>query len=458
MFVLHEQGCTAAEIARRCAEGTASAAPFQVPRRTAHQIVTKMAREQGHKPPKSIENASQSEALERYPRECECIAMREQKRIRRKQSNGKPLSKNDLEALVTGAKLLTAVRRVHNGSGARSKSPTANGTAPNGNDHKERPEPLAGAPPGARAGHRSARFHKRAKKDFSHAYTPRSSLDAARAPAPPRQTGLRAGRRPVDRGADRGLDPRGVHGGDSGSDRESLLSAFNLTSTVFPEGTSVGAYPQSNWPAPGQPSGAPVGSATETATVTNGMAALRLARRRDPLLGCRPGQRLLSLRRVHRRRGHPLERQGDDRPRSDPGSRQRRAGSLSGRGQDIRGLGSGSATIPDASTSTKGKAKLSVAPPPARTRSQSATTTHGSRAPDRPQPWLAPAARPDPATSTSPMATLGTQTPGPRPPTKQATRQAAQTCSAHPKSAPRPRATLTRMRCSRCCKRDSRGR
>lgn len=49
------------------------------------------------------------------------------------------------------------------------------------------------------------------------------------------------------------------------------MATFTLANpAVFPDGTSVGAYPVSNWPTPGVPSGAPLGSATNTQTMTAG--------------------------------------------------------------------------------------------------------------------------------------------------------------------------------------------
>jgi hypothetical protein len=53
------------------------------------------------------------------------------------------------------------------------------------------------------------------------------------------------------------------------------VASFNLTATrKFPEGTSVGAYPASQWrDQEATPSGAPPGAATASATVTNGVAA-----------------------------------------------------------------------------------------------------------------------------------------------------------------------------------------
>jgi hypothetical protein len=52
------------------------------------------------------------------------------------------------------------------------------------------------------------------------------------------------------------------------------VASFNLTATrKFPEGTSVGAYPASQWrDQEATPSGAPPGAATASATVTNGVA------------------------------------------------------------------------------------------------------------------------------------------------------------------------------------------
>jgi hypothetical protein len=47
------------------------------------------------------------------------------------------------------------------------------------------------------------------------------------------------------------------------------MASFTLTSQVFPNTTVVKAYPRSNWPTPELPSGAPVGSSSAEATMTN---------------------------------------------------------------------------------------------------------------------------------------------------------------------------------------------
>jgi hypothetical protein len=50
------------------------------------------------------------------------------------------------------------------------------------------------------------------------------------------------------------------------------MADFTFTSSggKYADGITLGAYPISNWPAPGEPSGAPVGSATDTATFSSG--------------------------------------------------------------------------------------------------------------------------------------------------------------------------------------------
>jgi hypothetical protein len=47
MFALYKQGCTPAEIARRCETGLTSVARFSIPRRTVQSIVVDMAGELG---------------------------------------------------------------------------------------------------------------------------------------------------------------------------------------------------------------------------------------------------------------------------------------------------------------------------------------------------------------------------------------------------------------------------
>jgi|GEM_PF-4996426 len=53
-----------------------------------------------------------------------------------------------------------------------------------------------------------------------------------------------------------------------------MSASFKLTGNIFPDGTTVKAYPASNWPTPGQPSGAPIGSASAEGTVSGSSVTL----------------------------------------------------------------------------------------------------------------------------------------------------------------------------------------
>ena len=72
MFALYEQGIQPAEIARRCAAGLASVAPFEIPRRTVQEIVTGMARERGQRTcrtrSRTCSTATARNWARRYPR------------------------------------------------------------------------------------------------------------------------------------------------------------------------------------------------------------------------------------------------------------------------------------------------------------------------------------------------------------------------------------------------------
>jgi len=47
-----------------------------------------------------------------------------------------------------------------------------------------------------------------------------------------------------------------------------MSASFKLSGSTFPDGTTVKAYPASNWPTPAQPSGAPIGTAAAEGTVS----------------------------------------------------------------------------------------------------------------------------------------------------------------------------------------------
>jgi hypothetical protein len=90
MFALYEQGCTAPEIARRCGEGTASVAPFQIPRRTVQQIVTAIARERKAKLPEKLEEIAEGQVFKTYPERVGRLLEGELDRLERKEHKGNP--------------------------------------------------------------------------------------------------------------------------------------------------------------------------------------------------------------------------------------------------------------------------------------------------------------------------------------------------------------------------------
>jgi len=104
MFRLFEAGKTPAEIARLCEEGTAGVNPFQIPRRTCHDIVTKMAEEAERKLPTSIVEAESAEAVDRFPVRIARLIDAEIARLTTKQEKG-GLNVGDYDKLERAAKL-----------------------------------------------------------------------------------------------------------------------------------------------------------------------------------------------------------------------------------------------------------------------------------------------------------------------------------------------------------------
>jgi hypothetical protein len=115
MYRLYERGYEPAEITRRCAEGMASVASFEVPRRTCHAIVTAMARERAEVVPIRLDEADDREAIDRFPARVATILDDEMARLEARQRNGNPLSANDLERLHKATavhdRLLTSIAR-----------------------------------------------------------------------------------------------------------------------------------------------------------------------------------------------------------------------------------------------------------------------------------------------------------------------------------------------------------
>lgn len=109
MFRLFQAGMSPIEISRQCESGTAGVAPFKVPRRTVHEIVTAMAAEAGQSAPSTLKDASHCEALEHYPVRVNGIISAELDRQERKQRHGRPLSLDDLDRLEKATKIIISL-------------------------------------------------------------------------------------------------------------------------------------------------------------------------------------------------------------------------------------------------------------------------------------------------------------------------------------------------------------
>ena len=104
MFRLFECGKPPGAIARLCEEGTAGTSPFKIPRRTVHDIVTRMAGEAEMKLPTSVIETEATEAVECYPARIAGIVGDEIKRLEGKQES-RGLTLDDFERLKKAAAL-----------------------------------------------------------------------------------------------------------------------------------------------------------------------------------------------------------------------------------------------------------------------------------------------------------------------------------------------------------------
>lgn len=104
MFRLYGAGKSPMEIAKLCAEGTAGTAPFQIPRRTVHDIVRRMADEAEQKLPTSVAEVESAEAVDRFPVRIARIVDAEITRLERKQEKV-GLSCDDYDRLRKAAAL-----------------------------------------------------------------------------------------------------------------------------------------------------------------------------------------------------------------------------------------------------------------------------------------------------------------------------------------------------------------
>ncbi|MGH2973887.1 MAG: hypothetical protein ACRDLL_03335 [Solirubrobacterales bacterium] len=110
MYRLYEVGKSPGEIASLCKQGMAGVAPFQIPRRTAHEILTRMADEAEQKLPTSVAEAESAEAVERHPVRIATVVDREISRLDQKQAKG-GLRVGDLDLLAKLADLSFALHK-----------------------------------------------------------------------------------------------------------------------------------------------------------------------------------------------------------------------------------------------------------------------------------------------------------------------------------------------------------
>jgi hypothetical protein len=111
LYRLFAAGVQPKEIARRCAEGTTGVEPFQIPRRTVHQIVTGMAKEAEQEVPSSLSDVEDDPAAAgRFPLRTLRILDAELDRLEKKQGKY-GLIVSDLEKLAKITQLSAAVQK-----------------------------------------------------------------------------------------------------------------------------------------------------------------------------------------------------------------------------------------------------------------------------------------------------------------------------------------------------------
>jgi hypothetical protein len=124
MFGLYRRGCTPAEIARRCAAGTSSVAPFEIPRRTVHSIVSAMHYEVGE-PTSGISNGRSLELRLKDLTKGLLTALEcEMERIERREAVGRPVDGKTAAELSRCIKILAPLAKdfdqIADPSGVRS--------------------------------------------------------------------------------------------------------------------------------------------------------------------------------------------------------------------------------------------------------------------------------------------------------------------------------------------------
>lgn len=127
MFRLFEAGKTPTEIVRLCAAGTAGTKPFVIPRRTCHEIVTRMATEAEQTLPSTLLESDDPGAVQRFPLRIASIIDSEIARLETRQKQ-RGLSSDDFDRLSKAASLSFTLHKRLNPRGAANTG-SANGNA-----------------------------------------------------------------------------------------------------------------------------------------------------------------------------------------------------------------------------------------------------------------------------------------------------------------------------------------
>lgn len=104
VYRLHEGGMKSEAIAEACERGTASTAPFRIPRRSVSAVIEAMARESGTQLPSTVGDSTSLEAVQRFPMRIAEILDAEIERLAKKQSRGK-LTAKDIDQLRKAAEV-----------------------------------------------------------------------------------------------------------------------------------------------------------------------------------------------------------------------------------------------------------------------------------------------------------------------------------------------------------------
>lgn len=110
MYVLWRRGARGADISRRMAVGTAGVESFEIPRRTVHEICSRMDLERGAPRPMSFEDALDPRRVIAHPEACERILDTVLTRLEAK-AHSDGLNLRELDQLAKAATIAFEIER-----------------------------------------------------------------------------------------------------------------------------------------------------------------------------------------------------------------------------------------------------------------------------------------------------------------------------------------------------------